>query len=119
MQIPKATDADKDFFRAVMPDDPRIAIKPMFGNVGAFVNGNMFAGLFGSSIGLRLAEVDLTTLAALDGAAPFGPSDRPMGGYISVPPQWRAKPTEITAWLARALDYAAALPPKPAKGKKK
>jgi TfoX/Sxy family transcriptional regulator of competence genes len=28
----------------------------MFGNLGAFVNGNMFAGLFGSTIGVKLIE---------------------------------------------------------------
>jgi hypothetical protein len=28
----------------------------MSGNLGAFVNGNMFAGLFGPTIGVKLAE---------------------------------------------------------------
>lgn len=39
--------ADKDRFRAVVPDNPDVVVKPMFGNPGAFVKGNMFAGLFG------------------------------------------------------------------------
>ncbi len=30
----------------------------MFGNLGAFVNGNMFMGLFGADIGLKLAPAD-------------------------------------------------------------
>ena len=30
----------------------------MFGNLGAFVNGNMFMGLFGSQVGVKLAETD-------------------------------------------------------------
>ena len=47
MQIPKPTDADKDRFRALVPDSPDVEVKPMFGNLGAFVHGNMFAGLFG------------------------------------------------------------------------
>ncbi len=51
MQIPKPTDADKEFFRSVLPDDPEIEIKPMFGNLGAFVHGNMFAGLLGPDVG--------------------------------------------------------------------
>ena len=42
MEIPKPTEADKERFRAVVPSDPRIEVKPMFGNLGAFVNGNMF-----------------------------------------------------------------------------
>ena len=56
MQIPKPTDADKEFFRSVLPDDPEIEIKPMFGNLGAFVHGNMFAGLFGTDVGVRLDD---------------------------------------------------------------
>ncbi len=51
MQIPKPTDTDKEFFRSVLPDDPEIEIKPMFGIFGAFVHGNMFAGLFGPTWG--------------------------------------------------------------------
>lgn len=51
MQIPKPSDADKDRFRAVVPENPDVVVKPMFGNLGAFVNGNMFAGLFGPMIG--------------------------------------------------------------------
>ena len=35
---------------------PGVEVKPMFGQLGAFVNGNMFAGLFGSSIGVKLDE---------------------------------------------------------------
>ncbi|MEO8284166.1 MAG: TfoX/Sxy family protein, partial [Pseudarthrobacter sp.] len=58
MEMPKATDADKERFRTVVPGHPDVTIKPMFGNLGAFVNGNMFAGLFGSTIGVKLAEAD-------------------------------------------------------------
>ena len=84
MQIPKPTDADKTRFESLVPDDPRVEIKPMFGNLGAFVNGNMFMGLFGTDVGVKL---DDTARAALmkAGGGPFGPAERPMGGYISLP----------------------------------
>ena len=55
MQMPKPTETDKARFRDLVPDDPRVEVKPMFGNLGAFVNGNMFMGLFGADIGLKLA----------------------------------------------------------------
>ena len=51
MQLAKASDDAKALFTSVVPDDPRVVVKPMFGNLGAFVNGNMFAGLFGDRIG--------------------------------------------------------------------
>ena len=56
MEMPKASDADKEHFRSVVPDHPGVVIKPMFGNLGAFVNGNMFAGLFGPTIGVKLSD---------------------------------------------------------------
>jgi hypothetical protein len=44
--VPKASDADRERFRSVVPDHPEVVVKPTFGILGAFVNGNMFAGLF-------------------------------------------------------------------------
>jgi hypothetical protein len=40
-------------------DDPAVEIKPMFGNLGAFAGGNMFAGLFGPEVGVRLDDAAL------------------------------------------------------------
>jgi TfoX/Sxy family transcriptional regulator of competence genes len=116
MQIPKPTDADRDRFRSLVPDDPAVESKPMFGNLGAFVNGNMFMGLFGSDIGVKLDEPDRAKLAAKPGAGPFGPADRPMGGYVTLPRDWTAR--QAKSWIAKALATAAALPPKQAKKKK-
>ena len=111
MQIPKPSPADLGRFRGMVPDDGRVEVKPMFGSLGAFVNGNMFMGLFGSSVGVRLPAVDAATLGALDGAGPFGPAERPMGGYVSLPPALVGTP-EGDRWARRALDHVAALPPK-------
>lgn len=58
MEMAKPTEADKEQFKSLMAGLPGIDIKPMFGNLGAFVNGNMFAGLFGPTLGLRLADAD-------------------------------------------------------------
>lgn len=106
MQIPKPTDGDKQRFRSAVPVDPRVEVKPMFGNLGAFVNGNMFAGLFGADIGVKLAAADLEELAAAGGGA-FGPVERPMTGYLTVPTG--QSPTE---WIGKALDHVATLPAK-------
>lgn len=64
LEIPKASDAEKEHFRSVLPDHPEVVVKPMFGNLGAFVNGNMFAGLFGPTIGVKLADADREELEA-------------------------------------------------------
>jgi TfoX/Sxy family transcriptional regulator of competence genes len=113
MQVPKPSDAAKALFTSVVPDDPRVQVKPMFGNLGAFVHGNMFAGLFGERIGVRvLDDTARAELAATPGAGPFGPEERPMGGYVSAPAAWSSEPDRLREWLLRAFEEIAALPPK-------
>lgn len=116
MQIPKPSESDKALFRSVIPDVPGVEVKPMFGNLGAFVNGNMFAGLFGSAIGIRvLDEATRDELEATPGTAPFGPIERPMGEYLALPASWSSEPALISGWVARSLADAERLPPKTAK----
>ena len=109
MQMPKPTEEDKAFFRSVVPELPGVEVKPMFGNLGAFVNGNMFAGLFGSAVGVKLAADDLAELGAA-GGGPFGPEERPMGGYLALPSSY--SPELASAWVERAAAYVGTLPPK-------
>ena len=77
MHIPKPTDAARELFDSLVPsDDARVQVKPMFGNLGAFVNGNMFMGVFGPDVGLKLRTADLTSSwppAAPPSAPPNGP----------------------------------------------
>jgi TfoX/Sxy family transcriptional regulator of competence genes len=118
MEIPKPSEDDKQFFVGLIPDHPAVEIKPMFGNLGAFVHGNMFAGLFGPAVGVRLDDAAQGELAAIEGAGPFGPAERPMGGYVSLPQAWRAQPGLAADWVAKALTHVSALPPKVKKPKK-
>lgn len=112
MEMPKPSEADKDRFRALMPSGPGVEVKAMFGNLGAFVNGNMFAGLFGSSVGVKLPDDELARLAAEEGSAPFGPSERPMGGYLSLPPTYVENPALAEPWVAKAVAYVSTFPPR-------
>jgi TfoX/Sxy family transcriptional regulator of competence genes len=121
VEIPKPSEEDKQFFRSLIPEDPEVEIKPMFGNLGAFVHGNMFAGLFGPAVGVRLAEADAGELAAVDGSGPFGPEGHSMAGYISLPGAWRGDASLAASWVEKARDHVGSLPPKvkkPAKPKR-
>ncbi|UVJ38976.1 TfoX/Sxy family protein [Arthrobacter sp. CJ23] len=117
MEIAKPTEADKEQFKSLLAGLPGIDIKPMFGNLGAFVNGNMFAGLFGSTIGLRLSDEDREALTSSSETLPFGPAGRPMAGYVGLPVQDPG--AKIEPWVARALEHVATLPPKAPKAPKK
>jgi TfoX/Sxy family transcriptional regulator of competence genes len=117
MEIPKASEEDKEFFRSLLPVAPEVEIKPMFGNIGAFVNGNMFAGLFGPAVGVRLGDADRDELADLEGSGPFGPAERPMGGYVSLPPSLRSAPELAAGWVTKAFEHVSSMPPKVKKPK--
>src|SRR5262249_9394888 len=117
MEIPKPTEDDKQFFRSILPEDPEVEVKPMFGNLGAFVHGNMFAGLFGPAVGVRLAGPDAAELSAVEGTGPFGPAERPMGGYLSLP---SGMDPDLAAWgLEKARANVGSMPPKVKKPAKK
>jgi TfoX/Sxy family transcriptional regulator of competence genes len=121
MEIPKPSDEDKEHFRSVLPENTEVAVKPMFGNLGAFVNGNMFAGLFGPTIGVRLSAADRAELESTEQTVPFGPAERPMGDYVGLPEYWNAEGDGDEArekfWVAKAFAYVAELPPKEPKSR--
>lgn len=113
--IPKPDEAAKTLFEAVVPDHPAVKVRPMFGNLAAFVNGNMFMGLFGPEIFLRLPEEDREAVAKEGGWA-FAPMPgRPMREYVVLPSAWRDHPATVRQWVARSLGHAEELPPKEAK----
>ena len=64
MQIPKPSPEDMDRFRSIVPAATNVVVKPMFGNLGAFVNGNMFMGLHEDRMILRLSDPDREVLTA-------------------------------------------------------
>ena len=110
MKMPKPSDADLERFRSLAPDAPDVEVKPMFGQLAAFVNGNMFAGLFGSAVGVKLSEDAAAELSALPGSGPFGPEERPMGGYVSLPSDM--DDDAASGWVDRAREHVATFPPK-------
>ena len=112
MPFPRPDDTSKAFFEAVLPNDPRVQVRPMFGNLAGFVNGNMFAGVFGREVFVRLPEVDRGQLVE-EGATVFQPMEgRAMKEYVSFPSAWTEDPDRARGWVLRSLEWAAAMPPK-------
>ena len=110
MQIPKPTDADRERFTKLVPDAPGVEIKPMFGNLGGLMNGNMFMGLFGSAVGIKLPDEEREKLLARAWLGPVR-SGRPTHGRRRHPPGcWTAR--KAAPWIDKALTHAASLPPK-------
>lgn len=116
--MPKPSEQAKAAFAKLVPDGPAVALRPMFGNLAAFVNGNMFAGLFGEDLFVRLPEDESAKLRK-QGGRDFAPmAGRPMKGYVTVPGTWRDKPAAVKGWIATALEVTGTMPAKVPAAKK-
>lgn len=112
-EMPKPSERVKELFRAVAPEDGRVTLRPMFGQLAGFVNGNMFSGIFGEDIFVRLRESDRLALLKEKGAAVFAPMDgRPMKEYVVLPAAWLKDAGRVREWVVKAMEATAELPGK-------
>ena len=116
MKIPRPDKKSIDFFKSLVPDEPRVTVRPMFGNLSAFVNGNMFFGLFGNDLFLRLSAEDRQELLKQEGARFLEPmKGRPMKDYVLIPKIWKNEPDTVQIWVSRSLFWSSKLPAKKAR----
>ncbi len=112
-KIPRPDENTKEFFKSILPDDHRVAVRPMFGNLAGFVNGNMFMGLYGDDLFVRLPDENRQELLKKKGASVFEPmKGRPMKEYVLIPKVWRNQPDIVRSWVSRSLEWASKLPQK-------
>jgi TfoX/Sxy family transcriptional regulator of competence genes len=117
MKMPKPSEDAKAALARIVPDEPTVTIKPMFGQLSGFVNGNMFCGIFGEDFFVRLPEDEIAKVKK-QGGRDFEPvAGHKMTGYVIVPGDWRAKPPG--ALIRRALEVTRKMPAKKPAAKKK
>ena len=105
-------------FNKAVADLPKIESRKMFGYPCAFVNGQMFVGVFQDRLMLRLSDEDRSRFLKLPGARLFEPMPgRAMREYVELTPAILDSETELRRWLKRGLVYAQSLPPKTQKPK--
>ena len=113
MKMPKAGGEAVAAFRELLKEVPEAVERPVFGQPAAFVRGNMFLGVFGSNVIVRLSEPDRALAHKELGAKPFEPMPgRPMREYVVLPAKVLQDPKLAAAWTARARQYATELPAK-------
>ncbi|MFI5282830.1 MAG: TfoX/Sxy family protein [Candidatus Dormibacterales bacterium] len=116
MKMPKPSEEAKAAFSKLVPDEPAVTLRPMFGNLSAFVNGNMFCGLFGDDLFVRLPGPELEAVKKR-GGRDFEPvAGHKMSGYVMVSDGWRSKSGPAVTLIKRALAVTREMP---AKGPKK
>ncbi len=105
-------------FGRILPRDPALSRRTMFGYPCAFVNGNMFTGLFGRRMFVRLSEEERSEMMEAKRAAPFEPlPGRVMKEYVVIPPALLDREAALKGLLVRSLSYAKSLKPKMKKPK--
>ncbi len=116
MKIPRPDKESTELFRSLVPVDDRVTVRPMFGNISAFVNGNMFFGIFGNDLFVRLSIEDREELLKNKGASVLEPmKGKPMKDYVVVPTTWRNQLERLNPWISKALEWSSQLPPKKTK----
>ena len=109
----KAPQALKDLFSECLPGVDGVERRTMFGYPAAFVNGNMFAGVFGDGIFARLPPSLRATFERDHAAKPFEPmAGRPMEDYLALPDAVVANEAALSAALSAAFIHTAAFPAK-------
>ena len=93
--------------------------KKMFGYPAYFVNGNMFAGIHGDKLFLRLSDSDVANIMKdCKGVSAFEPMPgRAMKGYVVLPKPIYSDDKLFGEWLNKSINYASSLPLKHEKKK--
>jgi TfoX/Sxy family transcriptional regulator of competence genes len=108
--MPKPSQQAKAAFQELVPPDPAVTTRPMFGNLAAFVNGNMFSGLFGDDLFVGVSDADQAQIPEQGGKAFEPMPGRAMTGYVVVRSGWQKKPDVARSWIIIALTWSKALP---------
>lgn len=98
-------------FDAVLPRDPRVEVRRLFGNPVGYVNGNMFTSVHDRRWVVRLSLPERERLLQVEGAEVFEPmKGKPMPEYVKVPLTIVSDSRKLRSWVKRAFEYCASLP---------
>lgn len=89
---------------------PGITEKKMFGGLAFFIDGNMFVGVAGHDLMVRVGPQAYADALARPHARAMDITGKPMKGYVMVAPPGHADATDLATWIELARSFAATLP---------
>ena len=101
-----------DRVREQLASEPALMEKAMFGGLAFLVEGNMAVGLSGDELMVRVGPDVSDDALARPHTRPFDMTGRPMKGWILVAAEGVAEKRDLSAWVARGVDFARSLPAK-------
>ncbi len=106
-----STNIAESLFRAIAGQLAGVTMRKMFGCPCAFVNGQMFAGVYQARIFLRLDPLarEQTLKQSADLFAPGGPA---MKQYVLLRESMHEQEGELTSLFRQSHAFASSLPPK-------
>jgi TfoX/Sxy family transcriptional regulator of competence genes len=119
MALSNVAEAIRASFASVAPGGPGGVERKMFGYPACFLNGNMYMGLHELGFVFKLRPQDRDD-ALRAGAMPFAPmAGRVMKEFVVWNDASLPSDPELRGWVAKAYDYAASLPAKEVKPRKR
>jgi TfoX/Sxy family transcriptional regulator of competence genes len=97
--------------RAIVGDDG-ITERKMFGGLCIMRRGNMVCGVTGEELMLRLGPELADAVLDEPHTRPMDFTGRPLRSMVLVAPGGTASEEDLRAWIRRAEDFVATLPPK-------
>ena len=97
--------------RALTPHEG-LSEKKMFGGIAFMLRGNMCCGIVRDQLMVRVGPERYDDALARPHARPMDFTGRPMKGMVYVGPEGLRSDADLSEWLRRGAEFAAALPPK-------
>ncbi len=110
--MPYDQDLAERLREAVADIDGEITEVKMFGGLAFLLYGNLFTGIVGSDLMLRLGGPATDAALRREHVRPMDFTGRPSKSMVFVEPAGLAGPA-LTEWVTQAAAFAAALPAKP------
>ena len=98
--------------REAVSSQDGVSERKMFGGLCFMINGNMFAGVMGNELMLRIGAERFDEALSQPFARPMDFSSRPMVGMVYVAPGGFESDDALSSWLSQALAFAASMPAK-------
>ncbi|WP_346894332.1 TfoX/Sxy family protein [uncultured Roseibium sp.] len=109
------TEMDKQLLaervRSVLPDE-NVTHRPMFGNIGFMLNGNLLCGASRKGLMIRTDPVRETDILTSPHVTPIRMSARKMPGFLRVDPDGLASDEDLEHWIGLAMEYVSEMPKK-------
>jgi TfoX/Sxy family transcriptional regulator of competence genes len=101
-------------FIAEKMKDKNCDYRKVFGYPTYFINGNMFVGVHGDKLFLRLSDADIAKIKKnSEDVTAFEPvAGKAMKGYVVLPKSIYTDDKLFAEWLDKSIKYVSALPPK-------